>query len=96
MGEENGNPLHYSCLENPVIRAAFRATLHRIVQNQTRVKSLSMYALEKEMATHSIILARSIPGTEKPGGLPSMGSQRFRQDWSDLEAAAAAFILIGI
>ena len=44
MGEENGNPLHYSCLENPVIRAAFRATLHRIVQNQTRVKSLSMYA----------------------------------------------------
>ena len=48
------------------------------------------HALEKEMATHSRVLALRIPGTEQPGGLPSMGSQRVRYDWSDLAAAAAA------
>ena len=42
------------------------------------------HALEKEMATHSSILAWRIPGTEKPGGLLSMGSHRVRHDWSDL------------
>ena len=47
-------------------------------------------ALEKEMATHSSVLAWRIPGTGEPGGLPSMGSQRVRHDWSDLAAAAAA------
>ena len=49
-----------------------------------------MHALEKEMATHSNILAWRISGTEEPGGLPSMGSHRVGQDWSDLAAAAAA------
>ena len=48
------------------------------------------HALEKEMATHSSVLAWRIPGTGEPGGLPSMGSHRVRQDWSDLAAAAAA------
>ena len=43
----------------------------------------------KEMATHSSVLAWRIPGTEKPGGLPSMGSHRVRHDGSDLVAAAA-------
>ena len=42
------------------------------------------------MATHSSVLAWRIPGTGEPGGLPSMGSQRFGHDWSDLVAAAAA------
>ena len=42
------------------------------------------------MATHSSILARRIPGTGEPGGLPSMGSHRVGHDWSDLAAAAAA------
>ena len=46
------------------------------------------HALEKEMATHSSILAWRIPGTEEPGGLPSMGSHRAGHDWSDLAAAA--------
>ena len=45
-------------------------------------------ALEKEMATHSSVLAWRIPGTGEPGGLPSMGSHRFGHDWSDLAAAA--------
>ena len=45
--------------------------------------------LEKEMATHSSVLAWSIPGTGEPGGLPSMGSHRVGHDWSDLAAAVA-------
>ena len=45
------------------------------------------YALEKEMATHSSVLAWRIPGTGEPGGLPSMGSHRVRHDWSDLAVA---------
>ena len=48
------------------------------------------HALEKEMATHSSVLAWRIPGTGKPGGLPSIGLHRVGHDWSDLAAAAAA------
>ena len=50
----------------------------------------SFHALEKEMATHSSVLAWRIPGTGEPGGLPSMGPHRVRYDWSDLATAAAA------
>ena len=53
-------------------------------------------ALEKEMATHSSVLAWRIPGTGEPGGLPSMGSHRVRHDWSDLAAAAADCLLCPI
>ena len=42
------------------------------------------HALEKEMATHSSVLAWRIPGTGEPGGLPSMESHRVGHDWSDL------------
>ena len=45
------------------------------------------HALEKEMATHSSVLAWRIPGMGEPGGLPSMGWHRVRHDWSDLAAA---------
>ena len=48
------------------------------------------HVLEKEMATHSSVLAWRIPGTEEPSGLPSMGSHRVGHDWRDLAAAAAA------
>ena len=48
-------------------------------------------ALEKELATNSSVLAWRIPGTGKPGGLPSVGLHRVRHDWSDLAAAAATF-----
>ena len=63
-------------------------------KSQTRLSDFTItfhfHALEKEMATHSSVLAWRIPGTAEPGGLPSMGSQRLRHDWSDLAAAAAA------
>ena len=52
------------------------------------------HALEKEMATHSSILAWRIPGMGEPGGLPSMGSHRVRHDWSDLAAATAVMIKV--
>ena len=48
--------------------------------------------LEKEMATHSSILAWRIPGTGEPSGLPSMGSRRVGHDWSDLAAVAVAVL----
>ena len=51
-------------------------------------------ALEKEMATHSSVLARRIPGTGEAGGLPSMGSHRVGHDWSDLAAAAATLLFL--
>ena len=51
------------------------------------------HALEKEMATHSSLLAWRIPGTGEPGGLRSVGSHRVRHDWSNLAAAAAALRL---
>ena len=51
--------------------------------------------MEKEMATHSSVLAWRIPGTGEPGGLPFMGSHRVGHDWSNLAAAAAANIKMG-
>ena len=54
---------------------------------------LKLQKLEKEMATHSSVLALRIPGMAEPGGLPSMGSHRVGHDWSDLAAAAARTLL---
>ena len=44
-GEGNGNPLQYSCLENPVDRGAWGAAVHRVAQSRTRLKQLGMHAL---------------------------------------------------
>ena len=80
VGEENGNPLQCSCLENPRDREAWWAAICGVAQSQTRLSDFTFtfhfHALEKEMATHSSVLAWRIPGTGKPGGLPSMGSYR--------------------
>ena len=80
LREGNGNPLKHSCLENPMDRGAWWAVVYGVAQSQTRLKRLTMHALEKEMATHSTILAWRIPWTEEPGGLSSMGSHRVRHD----------------
>ena len=92
--EGNGTPLQYSCLENPRDGGAWWAAVHGVAKSRTRLGDLTFtfhfHALEKEMATHSSVLAWRIPGTEEPGGLPSMGSHRVGHDWSDLAAAAAA------
>ena len=64
--------------------------------SQTRLSDFTFtfhfHALEKEMATHSSVLAWRIPGTGEPGGLPSMGSHRVGHDWRDLAAAAARHV----
>ena len=80
FGEGNGTPLQYSCLENPMDGGAWWAAVYRVAQSQTRLSdftfTIHFHALEKEMATHSSVLAWRIPGTGEPGGLPSMGSHR--------------------
>ena len=87
----NGNPLQYSCLENPMDRGAWSAAVHGVSESRTWLGDFTFtfhfHALEKEMATHSSVLAWRIPGTGEPGGLLSMGSHRVGHDWSDLAAA---------
>ena len=127
LGEGNGNPLQYSCLENSMDRGAWWATVHGITKTQTRLSDWHFFTFEyththtqsfpggsdgkesahsagdpglipesgrppeKEMATHSSILAWRIPGTEEPNGLLSMGLHRVGHDWSDLAATAAGY-----
>ena len=90
----SGTPLQYSCLENPMDGGAWWAAVHGVAKSRTRLSDFTFtfhfHALEKEMATHSSVLAWRIPGTGEPGGLLSMGSHRVGHDWSDLAAAAAA------
>ena len=89
LGEGNGNQLQYSCLENPMDEGAWQVTVHGVAKSWTRLSDFTFTSpLEKETATNSSILAWRIPGTEEPGGLPSMGSQRVGHGWNDLAAAA--------
>ena len=78
-GKGSGTPLQYSCLENAMDRGAWQAAVHGVAKSRTPLSSftftLHFHALEKEMATHSSVLAWRIPGMGEPGGLPSMGSQ---------------------
>ena len=91
IGEDNGTPLQYSCLEGPMDGGAWWAVVHGVARSQTRLNdftfAFNFHASEKEMATHSSVLAWRIPGMGEPDGLPSMGSHRVGHDWSDLAAA---------
>ena len=95
LGEGNGTPLQYSCLENPMDGGACWATVHGVAKSRTWLSDFTFpfhfHVLEKEMATHSRVLAWRIPGTGEPGGQPSMGSHRVGHDWCNLAAAAACF-----
>ena len=84
VGEGNGTPFQYSCLENPMDGGAWKAAVHGVAEGQTRLSDFTFTfhfdALEKEMATPSSVLAWRIPGTGEPSGLPSMRSHRVRPD----------------
>ena len=72
-------------------RGAWWATVHGVAKSRTRLSNFTFtfhfHALEKEMATHSSVLAWRIPGTGEPGGLPSVGSHRVGHDLRDLAVA---------
>ena len=74
-------------------KEAWCAAFHGIPKSWTWLSdfifTFHFHALEKQMATHSNVLSRRIPGMGEPRGLPSMGSHRVGHDWSDLAAAAA-------
>ena len=82
-GEGNGTPLQYSCWENPMDGEPGRLQSMGSL-SRTRLSyftfTFHFHALEKEMATHSTVLAWRIPGAGEPGGLPSMGSHRVGHD----------------
>ena len=77
-------PLQYSCLENPMDGETWWASVHGVAKSPTQLSdfpfTFHVHALEKEMATHSSVLAWRIPGTGEPGGLPSMGSHSVRHN----------------
>ena len=77
LREGNGTPLQYSCLENPMDGGAWWAAVHGVAKSWTRLSNFTFtfhfHAVEKEMATHSSVLAWKIPGSVEPGGLLSMG-----------------------
>ena len=83
-GEGNGTPLQYSCLENPMDGGAWQAADNGVTNSRTLMSDFTFtfpfHALEKEMATHSSVLAWRIPGTGEPGEPPSMGSHRVGHD----------------
>ena len=83
-GEDNGTPLQYSCLENPMDGGPWWAAVHGVAKSQICLSDVTFtfhrHALEKEMATRSSVLAWRIPGTGEPGGLQSLGSHRVRHN----------------
>ena len=93
MWRRQWHPLQYSCLENPTDGGAWWAAVHVVAKSRTRLNNFTFtfqfHALEKEMATHSSVLAWRIPGAGEPGGLPSTGSYRVGHDWSDAATASS-------
>ena len=82
LGEGNGTPLQHSCLENPMDGGAWWAAVHGVVKSRTRLSDFTFtfhfHALEKEMATHSSVLAWRIPGTGEPDGV-AQGRTRLKR-----------------
>ena len=75
---------HMCVYDAPIYILLDIAAVHEIAKSRTRLSDFTFtfhfHALEKEMATHSSVLAWRIPGTVEPDGLPSMGSHRVRHD----------------
>ena len=84
IGEGNGTPLQYSFLEYPMDGGAWKAAVRGVTKSRIRLSNFTFpfhfHALEKEMPTHSGVLAWRIPGMGEPGGLSSMWSHRVGHD----------------
>ena len=95
QGEGSGSPLQYSCLENPMGRGAWWAAVHGVTRSRTRLSDFTFtfhfHTLEREVATHSSVLAWRTPGTGEPGGLPSMGSRQSRTPLKRLSSSAGIY-----
>ena len=82
--QSNGTPLQYSGLENPMDGGAWWAAVHGVAESRTRLSdftfTLHFHPLEKDMATHSSVLAWRIPGMGEPGGLLSRRSHKVGHD----------------
>ena len=98
-GSNRKSDMTFPSLENPMNGGAWKAAIHGTAESRTRPSNFTFIfhfrALEKEMATHSSVLAWRIPGTGEPGGLPSMGSHRVRHDWSDPAAGRTETLMAG-
>ena len=90
VAEGSGTPLQYSCLKNPTDRGAWWAVVHGVAKSRTPLSDFTFtfhfHALEKEMATHSSVLAWRSPGTGEPGGLQPMGSH----SWTRLKQLSSS------
>ena len=79
---------------------AASAAVHGVAKSQTQLSNFTFtfhfHALEKEMATHSSVLAWRIPGMGEPGGLPSVGTHRVGHNWSNLVVVVVVAILTGL
>ena len=81
-------------------RSLVQVTVHGVAKSRTRLSDFTFtfhfHALEKKMATHSSVLAWRIPGTGKPGGLPSMGSAQSRTRLKRLSSSSSDYIMDSI
>ena len=91
MGEGNGSPTPVLLPGKSHGWRGLVGCIQGVTKSRTQLSDFTFtfhfHALEKQMATHSSVLAWRIPGTGEPGGLPSMGLDRVGHDWSDLAAA---------
>ena len=89
-GEGDGTPLQYSCLENPMDGGAWWGAVHGVAKIWTRLSdfpfTFHFHSLEKEMATHSSVLAWRIPGTGEPGESQGRGSLAGCHLWGHTES----------
>ena len=93
LGEGNGTPLQYSCLENPMDGGAWWAAVHGVTKSWTDwATSFSLFTVmhwRRKWQPTPVFLPGESQGRGELGGLPSVGLHRVGHDWSDLAAAAS-------
>ena len=99
-GRRQRHPPQCSCLGNPMDGGDWWAAIHRALKSRTWLRNFTFtfhfHALDKEMATHSSVLAWRIPGTGKSGGLQSMRSHRNQTRLKRLSSSSSSSVSINI